>query len=186
MLHFKYNQIQGLTEYWEEWQSLLTATNSSDCWYPTLWIAPSWMPCTHITWAVVALCEWPALRLPAMLSLGTRWMTYSLVYVKCLSQAEERAGGLRRWDNHLHKRTEGGNSGCSVCSWGHSSTGAQMQKLEHVQQNADNVVTGVFSRLMCLLHELTHTYKSKQRLLPWISFKHIRQWAWLILIHFSF
>lgn len=94
--------------WWEEWhESLLTATNSSEA-ANRLWItyqAPSWMACTHLTWAGVAQCDRPALHLPATLSLGTGWMTYSLCEVF------EPVRGESQWPretrrNHLHKTVQ--------------------------------------------------------------------------------
>lgn len=136
-----------------EWEkchkSLLTATNSSEeaSRLRIIRQAPSWMACTHLTWAGVAQRDWPALHLPAVLSLGTRWMTYSLCEVSEPVTGENR--GNEKTTCIRDDKTRRGFSGCPACSGGHSSRGTQMQsmhlKLKRAQQAAqtDSPVTGV-------------------------------------------
>lgn len=163
----------------EEWDK--SATNSSEA-ASTLWItyqAPlvNGLHSPHLSWCgrVRLACAPPSNR-------AFPWHKVNDL------QSVWSAGASGRRENHLHKRGQKkkGCSGFPVCS--HSSTGAQTQMPEGAQWTVQtgNTVRGVFSRLRCLLHKWMHTYTSNQPLPTWLSFKKRRQWAWLVLIHFSF
>lgn len=62
--------------------------------------APSWMAFSHLTWAGAAQRDLPALNLLAVLSLGTRWMTYSVRR----AQVSQRTDPAALRENCLHKR----------------------------------------------------------------------------------
>ncbi len=162
-----------LNPVWQQkWhKSLSTTTNSSEA-ASRLWItqrAASWKACTLLTWATVAQRDWPALHLPAALSLGTRWMTYSLCVKVCEPVRGENRGNEKTTcvRDDKTRRVFFFSSFFQVVLSAAEATAAQTLKPKariqnsnvHNRRHSQTILSPeVLCRLRCLLHEWMHTY----------------------------